>query len=59
MIICCNHWILEVESHHFYIHWRSLNYASLKKDLELFTHGDKTMIGEKGATLSEDQKARI
>lgn len=36
-----------------------LFYASLKRDLELFTHGDKTMIGEKGATLSGGQKARI
>lgn len=27
--------------------------------MELFTHGDKTMIGEKGATLSGGQKARI
>ena len=34
-------------------------YASLKRDMELFTHGDKTMIGEKGATLSGGQKARI
>ena len=36
-----------------------LYYASLKRDMELFTHGDKTMIGEKGATLSGGQKARI
>jgi len=36
-----------------------LYFASLKRDLELFTHGDKTMIGEKGATLSGGQKARI
>ena len=36
-----------------------IHYASLKRDLELFTHGDKTMIGEKGATLSGGQKARI
>ena len=27
--------------------------------MELFTNGDKTMIGEKGATLSGGQKARI
>lgn len=31
----------------------------MKRDFELFTHGDKTMIGEKGATLSGGQKARI
>ncbi len=31
----------------------------MKRDFELFTHGDKTMIGEKGSTLSGGQKARI
>lgn len=35
------------------------HYACLKRDFELFTHGDKTMIGEKGSTLSGGQKARI
>lgn len=34
-------------------------YANLQRDFELFTHGDQTMIGEKGATLSGGQKARI
>jgi ABC-type bacteriocin/lantibiotic exporter with double-glycine peptidase domain len=36
-----------------------LKYACLDRDLELFTHGDQTMIGEKGATLSGGQKARV
>ena len=36
-----------------------IHYSCLKRDFELFTHGDKTMIGEKGATLSGGQKARI
>jgi ABC-type multidrug transport system fused ATPase/permease subunit len=36
-----------------------VHYACLKRDFELFTHGDKTMIGEKGSTLSGGQKARI
>lgn len=36
-----------------------IHYACLKRDFELFTHGDRTMIGEKGATLSGGQKARI
>ena len=31
----------------------------MKRDFELLTHGDKTMIGEKGSTLSGGQKARI
>lgn len=34
-------------------------YACLKRDFELFTYGDQTMIGEKGSTLSGGQKARI
>lgn len=36
-----------------------IHFACLKRDFELFTHGDQTMIGEKGATLSGGQKARI
>lgn len=36
-----------------------MKYACLDRDLELFTHGDQTMIGEKGATLSGGQKARV
>ena len=36
-----------------------IKYACLERDFELFTHGDQTMIGEKGATLSGGQKARI
>ncbi len=37
----------------------TIHFACLKRDFELFTHGDQTMIGEKGATLSGGQKARI
>jgi ABC-type multidrug transport system fused ATPase/permease subunit len=37
----------------------TIKYACLERDFELFTHGDQTMIGEKGATLSGGQKARI
>jgi ABC-type transport system involved in cytochrome bd biosynthesis fused ATPase/permease subunit len=36
-----------------------IKYACLQRDFELFTNGDQTMIGEKGATLSGGQKARI
>lgn len=36
-----------------------MKYACLDRDLELFTHGDQTMIGEKGTTLSGGQKARV
>jgi ATP-binding cassette subfamily C (CFTR/MRP) protein 2 len=37
----------------------TIKYACLERDFELFTNGDQTMIGEKGATLSGGQKARI
>ena len=33
--------------------------VSLGPDLELFTHGDLTLVGEKGVTLSGGQKARV
>ncbi|CAF0837577.1 unnamed protein product [Brachionus calyciflorus] len=33
--------------------------CSLKKDLELLTYGDQTLVGEKGINLSGGQRARI
>ncbi|XP_042495750.1 ABC transporter C family member 3-like [Macadamia integrifolia] len=36
-----------------------LEACSLKKDLELFTFGDQTVIGERGINLSGGQKQRI
>lgn len=33
--------------------------CSLKKDLELFSHGDKTIIGDRGINLSGGQKQRV
>ena len=33
--------------------------CSLERDLELFTNGDETFVGERGSTLSGGQKARI
>ncbi|KAF5273654.1 hypothetical protein FQR65_LT04654 [Abscondita terminalis] len=33
--------------------------CALEKDFNLFPHGDKTIVGEKGASLSGGQKARI
>ncbi|XP_019892293.2 probable multidrug resistance-associated protein lethal(2)03659 [Musca domestica] len=38
---------------------RVLEVCALKRDLELMPHGDLTMIGERGASLSGGQKARI
>ncbi|XP_015233347.1 PREDICTED: multidrug resistance-associated protein 4-like isoform X1 [Cyprinodon variegatus] len=38
---------------------RVLRACALKKDLELFPDGDLTLIGDRGATLSGGQKARI
>nr|GFB39622.1 ABC transporter C family member 5 [Tanacetum cinerariifolium] len=36
-----------------------LNACSLKKDLELFSHGDQTIIGDRGINLSGGQKQRV
>ncbi|XP_021934289.1 multidrug resistance-associated protein 4-like isoform X2 [Zootermopsis nevadensis] len=33
--------------------------CALKRDLELFPHGDKTVVGERGISLSGGQRARI
>jgi len=33
--------------------------CNLERDLELFTHGDGTLIGERGVNLSGGQKARV
>jgi len=33
--------------------------TALEKDLNLLPHGDQTIVGEKGSTLSGGQKARI
>jgi ATP-binding cassette, subfamily C (CFTR/MRP), member 4 len=33
--------------------------CALEKDLEILTHGDETIVGEKGVSLSGGQKARI
>ena len=37
----------------------ALYYSRLQTDLSLFAEGDKTMIGERGSTLSGGQRARI
>ena len=31
----------------------------LSEDIEMFSHGDSTLVGERGVTLSGGQKARI
>lgn len=36
-----------------------LHACSLKKDLELFSHGDQTIIGDRGISLSDGQKQRV
>lgn len=33
--------------------------CSLKKDFELFSHGDQTIIGDRGINLSGGQKQRV
>lgn len=36
-----------------------LNVCALERDLELFPHGDETIVGDRGISLSGGQKARI
>lgn len=38
---------------------RVVEACALKSDFDLFAHGDKTLVGEKGKSLSGGQKARI
>jgi ATP-binding cassette subfamily C (CFTR/MRP) protein 4 len=33
--------------------------CALQKDFEMFRHGDRTLVGEKGISLSGGQRARI
>jgi ATP-binding cassette subfamily C (CFTR/MRP) protein 4 len=33
--------------------------CALQKDFDMFRHGDRTMVGEKGISLSGGQRARI
>ena len=36
-----------------------LHVCALERDLELFPHGDETIVGERGVSLSGGQKARV
>ena len=38
---------------------RCIKAAALARDLEIMEHGDLTLVGEKGVSLSGGQKARI
>jgi ABC-type multidrug transport system fused ATPase/permease subunit len=40
-------------------YWSVCNSCSLLDDFETLTHGDETMIGDKGVNLSGGQKARV
>lgn len=33
--------------------------CALERDISLFIHGDKTIVGERGVSLSGGQRARI
>jgi ABC-type multidrug transport system ATPase subunit len=41
------------------LYQRALECCALGHDLKMFSHGDKTEIGERGVTLSGGQKARV
>lgn len=36
-----------------------ISVCAMKRDLKLFPYGDKTLVGERGVSLSGGQKARI
>lgn len=36
-----------------------IDVCAMKRDLTLFKHGDKTLVGERGVSLSGGQRARI
>ena len=38
---------------------RVVHVCALERDLQIFPFGDKTLVGEKGVSLSGGQKARI
>ncbi|KAI2473989.1 ATP-binding cassette sub-family C member 4 [Diabrotica virgifera virgifera] len=40
-------------------YYEVLRVCALEKDLKLFPHGDRTLIGERGTSLSGGQRARI
>lgn len=40
-------------------YWKVIEDAALAPDLEMFTEGDRTEVGEKGISLSGGQKQRI
>ncbi|KAK9870721.1 hypothetical protein WA026_008291 [Henosepilachna vigintioctopunctata] len=40
-------------------YYKVVRACALQRDFELFPYGDKTMVGEKGASLSGGQRARI
>ncbi|XP_066477246.1 ATP-binding cassette sub-family C member 4 [Tiliqua scincoides] len=51
--------ILFGKAYHKEKYERVLKVCALKKDMELLEDGDLTMIGDRGATLSGGQKARV
>lgn len=40
-------------------YWKVVKKCALERDFTLLPYGDKTMVGERGQSLSGGQKARI
>lgn len=51
--------ILFGNAYDFQKYAKVISASALTKDLELLPHGDMSLVGEKGVTLSGGQKARI
>ena len=58
--MCHQEVLTTVTAHSTHVQTKKVLHAcSLKKDLELFSHGDQPIIGDRGISLSDGQKQRV